>query len=485
MAVALLAAVACVNVYRAATQSITADEAFTYNHFAGGDEPVHVYDANNHLLFTWLARGSVRLLGLSEFSLRLPAVLAGWLYLAGTFAICRRWFAPTWLFLLAVAAQVLNPFVLDFLSAARGYAPALALLAWAAYLTGRDLEGPVADLRRWRLASICLALAVAANLNYAVPGAALASTFCLLTIWRRPPALRRAAELGRQFVVPGLVLAVLLLAWPLRTASKAAFYYGVESLRQTLQGLIYYSFCYSRPEAPTQIQNLLWDVSLWLSPCILAAAALVSLALLWRRMRGGDATPGGPESFLPLITGAAWLALGLLVGLKAALGLKYPVDRTALYWIPLFTLLCLALIAAARRPGWRLAALPLAAYLALATAQYAAQFDTRFYAQWRYDAATKEMVRRIIEREASGPPRRVRIGASWIFEPSLNFYRQRYRLAWLERVTRDGPRGAYDYYLLAGDDTALVEQSGLKVLHQDALSGALLAVPARVIQSSP
>ena len=483
MAVALLAAVACVNVYRAATQSITADEAFTYNHFAGGDEPVRVYDANNHVLFTWLARASVRTFGLSEFSLRLPAVVAGWFYLAAVYAIARRWLTRPWLFLPAVASLALNPFVLDFLSAARGYGLALALLAWAIHLLARDLEETTAAVRRWRLAAVCLALAVAANLNFAVPGAALAATFFLLTIWRRPPAPRRAAELARNFIGPGLLLVLLVLAWPLRTASKAAFYYGVDSLRQTLQGLIYYSFCYSRPEAPTRLQNLLWDVSFGLVPCILAAAALVGLALLRRRAAHGALE--GCESFLLLITGAAWLALGLLAGLKAALGLKYPVDRTALYWIPLFTLLCLALMGTARRPGWRAASAPLAVYLGLATTQYAVQFDTRFYAQWRYDAATKEMVQRIIRREASGAPRRVRIGASWVFEPSLNFYRLRYRLGWLERVTRDGPRGAHDYYLLVGEDTALVEQSGLKVLHQDALSGAVLAAPARVIQSSP
>jgi len=483
--VVLLIAVACVNVYRAATQSITSDEAFTYNHFAGGDEPLRVYDANNHVLFTWLARASVRVFGLSEFSLRLPAVLAGWLYLTAVFAICRRWFTPSWLFLLATATLVLNPFVLDFLSAARGYSLALALLAWALYLTARDLEEATADIRRWRLAAVCLALAVAANLNYAVPGAALAATFGLLTIWLRAPRGRSLVCLARNFVLPGFLLTVFILAAPLRTASRDNFYYGADRLHQTLQGAIYYSFGYARPQSPTRLQNLLWDVSHWAVPRVLIVAAVVTAGLAWKRWRATPVRPEPQETFLFLVTGTCWAALGMLVALKRGLGLKYPLDRTALYWIPLFTLLCLAMIAAARRPGWRLAVLPLAGYLALATAQYVAQFDTRFYAQWRHDAATKEMVQRIIRREASRPPRRVRIGASWIFEPSLNFYRQRYRLTWLERVTRDGPRGAYDYYLLSAEDNGLVEELGLKALHRNELSGALLAVPGRMLQSSP
>ncbi|MGB9606283.1 MAG: hypothetical protein ACPL88_10455, partial [Bryobacteraceae bacterium] len=136
----LLAGLGCVSVYRAATQSITADEAFTYNHFAGGDEPVRVYDANNHVLFTWLARASVGVFGLSELSLRLPAVLGGWFYLAAVSVLARRLYGRGWLFLLAVAALALNPFVLDFLSAARGYGLALALLMWAIHLAALDLE---------------------------------------------------------------------------------------------------------------------------------------------------------------------------------------------------------------------------------------------------------------------------------------------------------------------------------------------------------
>ena len=95
------------------------------------------------------------------------------------------------------------------------------------------------------------------------------------------------------------------------------------------------------------------------------------------------------------------------------------------------------------------------------------------------------MVQRIMRREASASPRRVRVGASRIFEPSLNFYRQRYQLTWLERITRDSPRGAYDYYLLSPDDSDLVQELGLQVLHRDELSGALLAMPGRMLQSSP
>ncbi len=478
-----LAALGAVNVYRAATQSITADEAFTYNHFAGGDVPVHVYDANNHVLFTWLARFSVAALGLSEFSLRLPSVVAGWAYLAAVFAIARRWFAPPWLFILAVGALSLNPFLLDFLSAARGYGPALAFLAWSLYWAALDLEDAEPSRARWRGIAVCLALSVAANLNFVVPGSALAASFCLLTALARPPAGRRLAELARFLLAPGLLIAVGILAWPLRTAQRDAFYYGVGTLRQTLDGLVYHSVCHNSAENPTALQNLLWDLTPWWTFAVLAIAATASLWRLARALRRAAGVQESGWGLLVLAGMTAWLALGLLVALSKALGLKYPVDRTAMYWIPLVTLIALAIGGVSRGRLARAASVPLVAFLAVACVQYALQFETRYYSQWRYDAGTRQMMETIREREARQPRPRVRIGASWVFEPSLNFYRQRFRLRWLENITRDGPRGDYDYYVLAGDDVSLAAAMNLEVLRRDPLSGAVLAVPRTVVQS--
>ena len=61
---------------RAFTQSITIDEAASYELFAAADWAVGWYPSSgNHVLNTLLARASVLALGLSEASLRLPAML--------------------------------------------------------------------------------------------------------------------------------------------------------------------------------------------------------------------------------------------------------------------------------------------------------------------------------------------------------------------------------------------------------------------------
>ena len=48
-------AVVGLNIYRAASQSITVDEAFTYNEFVAPPllKTLASYDANNHILFSY------------------------------------------------------------------------------------------------------------------------------------------------------------------------------------------------------------------------------------------------------------------------------------------------------------------------------------------------------------------------------------------------------------------------------------------------
>src|ERR1017187_10764398 len=62
--------------YRAATQSVVHDEAYSFNTFLNGSwsVPYVTYNAGNHILFSFLAKASMAMFGLSEITLRLPSV---------------------------------------------------------------------------------------------------------------------------------------------------------------------------------------------------------------------------------------------------------------------------------------------------------------------------------------------------------------------------------------------------------------------------
>src|SRR5947209_5244894 len=96
--------------YRAVTQSIVHDEALTWELYLAGPvgDIFTVFDANHHFLNTLLMRASTGVLGLSEFSMRLPALCAAALYFAAVYRIARRATKKEIWIVVAVAALTIN-----------------------------------------------------------------------------------------------------------------------------------------------------------------------------------------------------------------------------------------------------------------------------------------------------------------------------------------------------------------------------------------
>ena len=85
-----LASLWCVCVYRAVTQSIVHDEAYTFALYLTRDTRwiFKDYDPNNHFLNTLLMKASVWLFGVEEWSLRVPALAGAGLYFAAVYRLC-------------------------------------------------------------------------------------------------------------------------------------------------------------------------------------------------------------------------------------------------------------------------------------------------------------------------------------------------------------------------------------------------------------
>ena len=157
-----ISGVLAISAYRAVTQSVAFDEAYTYLNFVQGPLAKtfapHPGIANNHLLNTLLARLTTGVLGTSELTLRLPALLGAALYLSAAHRLVVDVARATTLGLLALIILVANPLVADFLVAARGYGLGLALTCWA--LVAMIDAMPPAAPSMARLASISILLAL-------------------------------------------------------------------------------------------------------------------------------------------------------------------------------------------------------------------------------------------------------------------------------------------------------------------------------------
>jgi hypothetical protein len=441
------------SVYRAATQSVTPDEAATYNRFVGPPlrEAFSVMTANNHVLNTLLEIISTSYFHLTDLALRLPSVLCGGLYLWAVYRLSRRTFGTGRLLPAAVALLSLNPLVLDHLSAARGYGMALAFWMWALELMLEYLESgqPLAS-EKLKLAAVCLGLSVASNLAFIVPVVALACGFAVLLRTGQAGGL---SYFTQQFAIPALVTAFLVLVIPLNHVDFATFNIGATSLRQTLHSVTALSLFHGHPSSLPPVLAAGFRVGLGL---LVIAVVFVAAQILRRRPRGRV------ELLLVLLAGTMLLAFVTHELAHRIFLVPFPVNGSALYFIPVTTLAGLALVCRVNRKPLESAALIMAV---LCIAGYLIQFDVRIYGEWPEYAEARTVVK-AIRRDAG--LRHIRIGASAGMEPVLNYYRARYRLGNWDAVNPQPLTGAYDYYVLSQQDAGLLDQRHLRLVFRGA-----------------
>ncbi len=510
-ALLLFSVLLAANIYRAATQSFVHDEALTWQYYLSGpaSDIFHTFTANNHFLATVLFKISITLFGTSEFAIRLPTVLAGaWFYWT-VFRLCGLVLGQGWLFLTGCAALTLNPLLLDFFVAARGYGLATAGLFWALYemlCWFDDRSNGVAEQflrkRLWKAALGC-SIAVATNLTFLMPVFILAAAFCVLivrSVERPAPAIAKAPltpskgkkksrkshpEAARQpsspyaplvhFIIPVILLALaFLLAAPIDLARSGDFYAGLSTAMQSLRDLVDSSFAYGSTGALQKVERISANVALIFLPAIVLAAFIVALLM-------SNSIAKKTRSMVELATLLASVAaVGsaiLLIVARLVAGIPYPEDRTGIYFIPLSTFAALGLARLlVERPGFpRWIGCAVAIVFASFAVEFAAQWNVKSFLIWRYDADTKRIFEAL--EKAPKPPGQIRLGISWVLEPALNYYRDVRHATWLLPVQRDGVGGVRQFYAATVEDQNTALWTSLKPIYKGPVSGTALAIP--------
>ncbi|HYI92669.1 MAG TPA: hypothetical protein VEX68_03930, partial [Bryobacteraceae bacterium] len=455
--------------YRAATQSFTIDESATFLRYV--DVPINEafssFTANNHVLLTLLMRASRWLLGRSELVLRIPALLGCALYLTSAYRLTETSIRRNWSRLVALMVLTLNPLVLDLLVAARGYSLALGFSMWALYLGWSDLKEN--RPRRLWWAGLCAGLAISANLVFAIP-------LCMLGLVLIPEYARQGRfwELIDGYAGPAAVICFVLLFLPLSKFSSDEFYFGVAKLSETTASLLGESLW--QPfgglfliDALTQVAPRAREFFInTLSAGLLIVIGFSAVWLMTRRQRGMEALLLGFVLSISILSVATWVLM------NKALGVLFPMTRTAVYILPLIGF---AGALAADLSRTRIASMAFTSLTVLLATLYVSELRATYFSEWRSEAGMKRLMRRLVhdtrDRENGSA---VTAGGSWDLEFSIRYYRVRYRAGWIRVLgVEERKSETPEYFFLGPDDRKLVDQLKLKVIEQDDTSGTLLA----------
>jgi hypothetical protein len=466
---------------RAGRQSITGDEAYNYFLYLRGtlgNVFFANYDTNNHVLYTVLAWLSSHWLGLNEFNLRIPSVASAALYFITVFRIASFLFHRKLLHTLAAILLAGNPYVLDFFTVARGYGLALAFFALAVlnvFVIAR--EKTASDMHLLRAGMWC-AVAVAANLGLLFP-------VCGLFVGMAGALSRTGTRNLKEFLAilarivqfsfgPFLVFAFCFLVMPLHSAHRDSFYFGAESWPHTIESLVTPSLFHNLRAPllarwPTFFWSMVGAVETWFIPALAFLSIAFTIVLLFRRRDDNPAL---------LVSGVTFTAtICILAFVHAALDVKLPIMRTGIYFLLLLPLTLLAFICSQRRSVFHWAGNALIPIFVFWAALYVPQWTARATADWRYDASTRDFAKAIETLRVYSGATNIRVGGSWIFEPALNFYRQKFGYTQWQPVPRNSKlTDSADYYVISANDRQAVSAEHLRVILDDKVSGAVLAV---------
>jgi len=440
-------------VYRAAEQSITIDEAYTYERFlSGGWGAIYgKYDANNHVLYSILAKLSIQTFGLSEFALRLPSLIAGFFLVVGIFELLRIAVCSPAVRWVAFTALSLHPLLLDFSIAARGYGMALAFLVWSIYFA----------MRRGYLASgSLLGLALSANLTMVFPAAGVFGAVLLLNPVPWQERVRNAAVMA----APAETIFWAICFGAVRTAEARDFYAGLESLRDSIGRLIETSFAAARRGALLGGESMRHLFQFAMLPVLLIFMAGAAASALFKNRKEGLRLV--PIAALALASAATLAAHGIF-------GVLYPVDRTGLYLVLLFALGWA--IAADLVPKLRAANLALGCIVAL---QFVTQLHGGYFTLWRDGSRIKDAALALRSVSARRPAGSVRISTSWYHQAAMEFYRQRWNVVQWAPIVRNEPTQftGHDFYVLKGEDPQRIKDAGIRILFRDARTGLVVGM---------
>jgi len=399
---------------------------------------------NNHILNTLAMKLCCHLFGNSEFSLRIPNITGFLLFAYGVRTLCsslqnKSLVIPSFLLLAA------NPFLLDFFSLARGYGLTIALItaSMGFYLSFLKIR----ETKYYALALLAGELSILANfpaLYYFVSLIVLHYVLMLSELLNSRKSenapVKPFLETNRVTAV-ALIIGVIVFYEPFRRMMKYHFDFGGFSSLwdDTVVSLIVHTLygC-----------NLAWAVTA-LQIIILLTTALIFIYWILAAIRfRGTVISGRKELFFA--NGTLILVLAISFAHHHLTGTPYLTDRFALFIIPLFWASFILLIDRLLVKKWLLF-FP-GAIAAVMTFHTLAKLNAQSFYLWRYDSNNKQVIERLIGEQKLQHQERVRLGITWLFEPSLNYYRLTRGLHWLEPLDRDGFSEDDDYRYVSEEE---------------------------------
>ena len=383
--------------YRAYHLSFTHDESATYLYFKNSSVWEQLINegiwqsANNHILNTLLYQLSVALFGQSDFTMRLPNVLAYWSALVLTYYFIFKYVKSSWTRIALVSILFINPFLIDFFSLCRGYG--LGIVFNFASLVFFHIYFIEKKKKQLVLAFFFLLLATLSLLSNLI--LLPVYTLALWIVYRKE--LKKTLEL---IYVPIFftTLTFIIVYRPLYFLSQnAELKFGVQSISESFMGIVGGTIRYSK-----YLGENTFDI--FMSLFILALLIALHFALSKKKILFYAI------SFITLIIS---LHLTLYI-----LEFYLPSNRKSTLYVPTLAFIFSLLFSDIKIP--KLVQIVSSALVIFCIINFFVVLNFKDTIEWYYDGGTKKRVHTV----AKSSKDTIVLQTHWLFHPTSSYYVQ-------------------------------------------------------------
>lgn len=435
---------------RAATVPVTFDEATTRLKFArapwrrilfAGKGSSYLV-ANNHVINTLLTRVIAAVVPRSTFAIRLPNVAAFAMFAVFLWFVLRQ-LAPPVVALAGFVAIAGNPYMLEFFSLCRGYGLAIGFLVAGVFFGFEALSAPRGTVS-FAVCVLFLSLATLSSYPLIAPLVVALAGIAAWRIVHDRSGVLDAAGNALPAALIGAAALVVAVSNLLALRKANLLYFGGDRgyYADTVTSLVELIVPSSASALVRVVVVLAW-----------AAATLVMV------VGAVDADTPGPDPDASrrgrLAARSAFIACAVLLDgsiampilAHALLRTKYPIARTATFFLPLFGLFifgALGDLARRRRRPIRIVVMALAIAFALGVAlDFAREANLRRTSEWYYDADTPAMLADLSRERA--PARRIRLSVDWHLGSAADYAVRMDGLSWVDLVPKNPLSGDADW----------------------------------------
>ena len=457
---------------KSSVSSFTHDESFTYLHYPHTSfmDIVSYKDwyTNNHLLNSLFMKYSEQIFGSSETALRLPNLLLFIVYMVYGYLLFRR----TNQFLVVAVFVLLctNNMLIDLFGLARGYGLSYGFMLMSLYhFIESFYQQKTKNLIFFHIGALLAVLCNFTLLTFYVALLLVYNLIVLIDCTFITNKKYRFLELNKVHFIP-LLLVIIILYEPIRRLVKYnSFDFGGKTgfYHDTITFLINNSLhnIHLQPFVLVSLQ-VIFTTIIVVSFFIIIRKILSGNEMFFNKFKGLIIS-----NFLVIIMSIA------IILLHTIFGTDYPINRFSMFLYPLFTIHFGFLLYYFISEGYKKIALFTALGLAIISITgFGLKADLHSSAEWGYDMETKNMIQKLVldHRIDRSGQEKIKLGINWLFEPTINFYRQTQGIDWLLPADRNGITENDDYYYIFNDELNQLHSTDYKVIYEFKRTGTWL-----------